>query len=69
MYVLSNLAQLESHFFVSEFWREKYLFLFAIIEYKKNNLPDEGEVIVWIDISHHSSRLMFTLLALTAFDN
>ena len=26
-----------------------------------NNLPDEGEVIVWIYISHHVSRLMFTL--------
>ena len=35
MYVLSNLAQLGSHFFVSESWREKYLFIFAIIQYKK----------------------------------
>ena len=35
MYVLSDLAQLESHFFVSEFWREKYSFIFAIIQTKQ----------------------------------
>ena len=49
-------------FFRERILAEKYLFLFAIIQYRKTNkLPDEGEVIVWIYISHHASRLMFTL--------